>query len=249
VIRVQENQGIAHSINTGIAYIATTWQSSFILTMDQDSELAPGYVARALAEYSRLKTLGYEVGQVSAETTNNMRLPLSHETENYSIPFDPLQSGSLFPAFVFPRVGTFREDFVIDCVDVEFTLRLLSHRLLVVVGHGCAMRHTLGRPQPILVGGKQLRILGKPRTISGSHDPFRTYYMVRNRLIIHHLYYKQFPYWIARSTYRQLRSTIFTLIFGSDRIKHLRAAGSGIIDAIRGRLGPISSEIKPPSKG
>ena len=44
----------------------------------------------------------------------------------------------------FEAVGPFREEFFIDCVDVDFFLRAARAGLMTVVGAGCEIEHELG---------------------------------------------------------------------------------------------------------
>jgi rhamnosyltransferase len=243
LIRMPENAGIAAALNAGIDHAVEKWSPDFVLTLDQDSALDPGYIAAALMTFAEAEAKGIKPGLISAQSHNGLNVPLLSRRAEFPEAFDPLQSGALIPVSTLKAVGMMDERLFIDCVDSEFNLRVRSHGLATLVGMGCNMTHALGQAQPMTLFGWHVTILGIKRHVH-SHAPFRVYYITRNSIYLWRQYGARFPGWLLRRLRFQLESDFFRLLYGANRKGQLRAWGRGCLDGWIGRLGKIDPALQ-----
>lgn len=247
LIALPENRGIACALNTGIREALSRnvrGSDAYIMTMDQDSTLAPGYIESAYVALERAIAAGALVGSVAAASHNGV--PLRRRASG--IPgvdeiFDPMQSGTIYPAGTFQKVGLFEEDFFIDAVDTEFNLRMKAAGLLTVAADGSDLIHELGAVRPLRIFGWQPPLRGRKMVIH-YHAPFRTYYIARNQIVLWRRYALRFPAWMIRRGFLEVESTTVCLVFGPSRARHLRAMLAGLRDGLASRLGRISEDLR-----
>lgn len=233
VVSLQENRGIAGALNAGVAR-ARSQGATHVLVLDQDSRVAPGYVAAGLDVFRAEEAAGVRLVAAVPETVENERITVLRDGR----PFDPIQSGQLMSVAAIAQVGPFADDFVIDSVDSEYTLRARGAGYEFAVVPGSDLEHTLGEPSPLVLFGRHLTLLGKPR-FRRYHRPFRTYYMVRNGLTLWRRHHRGNLGWLVHRTAFMLVDVSFNTLTAPDRWQQLRAGLRGLRDAARGRMGAI----------
>lgn len=236
VIELDVNAGIAAALNAGIAR-ARTYAATHVVTLDQDSALAEGYVKDAAAHLDRLIQDGLRPAAVVPETFGSTRVV----TDRRGVPLDPIQSGQLVPMSVFDQAGGFLDNLFIDSVDTEFTLRARSHGYEFFILPGSTLDHALGDQTPIRVFGRHLVVFGKPRHLN-YHAPFRTYYIVRNGFALWRLHRRGNLSWLLRRTAAMVWAVTLSSALSPDRSAQFRAVRFGLRDAFRGRLGKIPAK-------
>ena len=244
ISRLPENRGIAAALNAGIRAALADDPEALILTMDQDSVLSAGYVDRARTELESAQADGVRVGAVGAESHNRHPMRLMNTAVGaHRLLFDPMQSGSLYASGTFATVGLFEEEFVIDAVDTEFNLRMLSAGLLQLAIPGGDLTHELGATRPLTLLGWNPRYRGRPLRIH-YHSPYRTYFITRNNITLWRRYSRRFPRWIARRATLELESAVVCLVFGPERRRHARAMIAALRSAMQGDLGPMPTKMR-----
>ena len=124
VVRLTENSGIAAALNAGItAALAADTKPDYILTMDQDSLLDPGYVDALLAAAAAAGEAGVPVGMVAPASVRGLPVRRGPVLNGIQLGGEPIQSGLLVPVPVLERLGLFQGTLFIDGVDSEFYLR------------------------------------------------------------------------------------------------------------------------------
>jgi rhamnosyltransferase len=234
VIPLPRNLGIAGALNAGYR-AAREYGATHILVLDQDSQVEDGYVAAGLARFESELAAGVEIVSAVPETVEEERITVRRDGR----PFDPIQSGQLMSVDAIDRVGPFADDFVIDSVDSEYTLRARARGFEFTVVPGSRLQHTLGEPTPLLVFGRHLRLLGKPR-FSRYHQPFRTYYMVRNGLLLWRRHARGNLRWLLHRPGYMMIDVSFNALSAPDTPAQIRAITRGVRDAIANRAGPIA---------
>lgn len=237
VIELPENGGIARALNVGFA-AARESGATHVLTLDQDSWIPEGYVRRALLELDEALARGeHAVGAVPS-SAGGTGVVLDRDGH----PFDPIQAGQVVRLDVYDRVGPFDESLFIDAVDSEYTLRAWHEGFRYLLVPGADIGHELGTLVPITVFGRHLTLGGRPRHLL-YHAPFRTYYMVRNSVVLSRRYGQERPSWTWRRT-RLLSSMILGgLLVAGDRRAQLLALRHGIRDGRAGIGGRIPDEL------
>lgn len=242
VLHQPDNRGIAAALNAGIAEARRRWRPEYVLTLDQDSTLTPGYVAHAVDTCRRARAAGLAVGFVAASAYGPHATPTRRSPDAFPRAFDPMQSGSLVPVATFDALGGYDEGLFIDGVDSEYTARCNAAGLAVLVGRDCVLEHALGRREQTRVLGRGVSIAGRPVTFN-HHAPSRVFYIARNgtALTLRHL--RDDPAWVARRLVEEAKAHGMRLVLGNNRVRTARAMASGFWAAARGRSGKIPDAV------
>jgi rhamnosyltransferase len=239
VVMLNANSGIATALNTGISR-ARLRGATHILTLDQDSEIPNGYVAAALEVFASNEFRAIPVAAAVPAAVEGIRVTTVRHSDSAR---DPVQSGQLLSVVAIERIGPFAEALVIDSVDSDYTLRARSHGYDLVTVPGSHLDHNLGDPAPIMLFGKHLTLFGKKR-FKRYHPPFRTYYMVRNGLVLWRFHRRGNVRWLLHRTGYMALDVVFNSITSPDRLSQFTAIGHGLKDAVTGRLGRIPHETE-----
>lgn len=186
---VGRNVGIGIPLNEAVQYGLTN-SFTHLLTMDQDScfgeNMFPAYLQSIAIIHDKEK----EIASFSANTHTYEEL--TPEIEDIDI---CITSGTIYRLDVFKNVGTFRDDFFIDAIDTEFCFRLRRKGFKMLQLNKIFMHHVLGdvTVTPFLWG----------KLISPNYSAQRTYYLIRNSLILK----KKYP------EYRQSANHFKTILF------------------------------------
>lgn len=240
VEELARNVGIAGALNRGIR-LARSLGATHVLTLDQDSDVHEGYVAAALASMAEYRARGLRPGAVVPASVAGDPVTTIGRSNRA---LDPIQSGQVITMEAFDRLGGFDERFVIDAVDSEFTLRLRHFGWELLVVPGTDLGHSLGELTPLTIGGRHVRVLGRPRHIR-YHAPFRTYYMLRNGLALWRFHRRGNVAWLfQRTAYHLVVDIACSALAAPDRARQLHAVRFALRDALRRRLGPLPSEVR-----
>lgn len=237
VIRKATNSGIGHSLNTGMDW-ARGIGAEYLLTLDQDTYLPQDYVSSCLRVNCEVGAMGIKVGLVTAGKMNGrLRAPRRPiEGTSYYTAIDPMQSGSLVPMGAAEAVGGFREEFVMDCVDVDFCLKLRRAGFAAIWNDDCEVQHELGKMTPIKVGSVGIVWRGRPLEVS-NHSDTRRYYMTRNRLVLLREFSSIDPEWASKARRAYARESLRALVFERKRVRRIGTMFEALQDAFRYRLG------------
>lgn len=181
VLRHDRNEGIARSLNDGLAF-AQIEGATWLLTVDQDTVVSDGYVASLLAHaHPRAGVIGAEtIGDASGD----LQYP-TREVAGHLVTDEVFQTGSLWRVDVLVALGGFDESLGIDAVDAEACLKLREAGFAVVLARGVRLEHHYGN-------GSTVKVLGRSVVATG-HSPARRESMVRNRLRLFPREFKQSP--------------------------------------------------------
>lgn len=242
VVRLDRNSGIAAALNAGIRSELAAGSVQWILTMDQDSRLGPGYVENGLGTAAS-STDPATVGMVSAESHNGAGVKLHAAASSEREVFDPMQSGSIIRVEAFRKAGLLDEGLFIDCVDSEFNARLRGHGYRLLAGQGCDLIHSLGESRPMRILGWHAAIGTKKLSVY-YHAPFRVYYMSRNNLVLAKRYALTQPRWVLSRLFLEVQSHVVRFTYGPKRRQHLLAFIAGTRDGILNRMGRINPDLE-----
>lgn len=214
-----KNEGIGYALNKGIEW-ALNNGFSHILTMDQDSCFEKGHFKK----YRNFISLCNE---------NNIlvycpRLATIHKSLNTSL-IDlkfTITSGSIINLSLFKIVGLFREDFFIDGIDTEYSIRGRSLGYRTVMINNCILKQRFGEAR-----------ISKWGFMSSDYNAFRTYHMVRNHIIIWKLYPLLFSFNDAFKIYVFQRS-IKIILSEDNKLIKLKAMYFGINHGLRNKIKP-----------
>ncbi len=221
-----ENAGLASALNEGCrAAIASGFL--WAVTFDQDSLVAANFVARHLDAWRRYGKPAFILGCNYADSFDGQvpRFPAgAYVRECRTV----ITSGSLMCLPQWNELGGFRDELFIDGVDHELCLRARANGLLVARHGEFLMQHQIGEVSP----GVSILSYRQPAV--------RMYYSTRNgvRNIIE--FASSEPLWAVRRGGAIVWEGLVAVLLGPRRMATLRAVVSGLVDGVRGRMGPVT---------
>lgn len=227
VVRHPTNAGIGRGLNDGLA-AAREAGCSWLLTVDQDTEVPTDYVP-TIVEAARLLGLsGVPLGALGAGAVNiagaTMRYPgrtLDYGGLIFSITEEVIQSGTIWNVEAMTAIGGFNEAFGMDAVDAHACLRLREQGLVVAALPDLEIDHRLGSARSVDVGRD------RPVFVTG-HSPERRVTMIRNRLALFPDEFRQSPQHALRTLRRVLVNQSAGLILEGDRWAKVRGSMRGL---------------------
>jgi len=209
-IHNQENLGMAKALNIA-ANLALYDRFDFLLTMDQDSSFEEDQFEVFIGYLIKLDIT--KVGILSPRHVHpTARMNKSEfEIQNAKI---VMTSGNLVNLSIFKKVGDFLTSLFIDHVDHEYCLRLRMNGYQVLVTENVLLNHSLGN----LLKVKLFKVTLFKFV---SHQPIRTYYMIRNGLHVALKYKKEFPDFYRQSIILALKE-ILKVMFEKDKLTRIR---------------------------
>ena len=237
VIRLTENSGIAKALNVGMQ-AALDQGADYILNLDQDSVLDSDYMGRVLETF-RGAARATKLGVVLTDSVNHQpSIPPKYSPEGFGLLEEGIQSGLVVSAACLRGAGMLDERLFIDCVDIEFCLRVRDHGWNIAVAPGANITHSLGEQEPYRPFGRQRFADGKVVTFQ-YHKPFRQYYITRNNIDLCLRNLRRRPRWVVSVGRRELVPTVKTLIGSSQRRKQWLAVTVGTWHGLIRRRGKI----------
>jgi Predicted glycosyltransferases len=239
-IDMHGNKGIAAAQNAG-ASMAFMHDADDIILFDQDSLPEPEMIQKLLNSRIHAQQNGHLVAAVGPShldkrsncvrnfiSTGRVFVKKIKPSDNYCLPSFLTASGSLISKDAWQTVGGQRNDFFIDCVDLEWGFRALHHGYVLVGVGDAILEHELG-DEHISICGKKLI----------NHSPLRHYYFYRN------FYYSLRLSYIPASwkIHVVIKSTLQLLIFSLANKRgwlHAKMITTGIIHGMLGKMGKFS---------
>lgn len=226
LIRLDDNYGIAHAQNVGIA-VGYRDGADWVLTLDQDSVCAEDMVAKLLVAGVSLGTnrLGFCCPAIKNQALGQtMRHKSGVEVVQYAI-----SSGCLFPMTTLQAVGNQRADYFIDSVDFEFCLRMSSQGYRLIRVNNAMLDHKLGIKRNVKIFGANFSL--------SIHAPFRRYYLFRNHIFLVRSYWRQSPIFLLKKSLFLFFLFLQIVVFEDKKKENIRQCFFGLLDGLRGRRG------------
>lgn len=190
-------------------------RAEYILILDQDSILPKNYVGAA-CKYLKHHESKYTCSPAINETERLRRT--QKDKKSFRKKTFVIGSGLLMSADVWLDVGGFDENFFLDCVDIDWSLRAARKGVQHIVMNNFTMNHSLGEGFYRFFGFKISR-----------HMPFRHYLYFRNITII--LMRKKAPFFWKIKYAIKLPAQFFILSIVSDyKLEEFKAFYYGIKD-------------------
>lgn len=216
-----DNVGISGALNAAITWAQDSNSFTHLLTLDQDSHFRTG----DLQKFKQLITSeqSQNIGIFCPNIDNRGSLLIDSTKPLVDI-VDSITSGSIFPMTTFKMCGNFDDTLFIDAVDYEYCYRISTkYGLKTVIYPSIVLNHEVGYPTRIRFG-----------LTTDNYSAFRTYYIIRNQIII----WKRYPH-LFQPHYKKTLVKIHILyrlakvIIGeTDKISKLKSIGLGIIHGL-----------------
>lgn len=239
-IPLGENQGIGAAQNLGTR-TAIADGHDHIIYFDQDSQPSEGMIHKLLLSSDLLSKNQLEnviVGPARVDPRTGTtavvtrigstvkKILVDYRTDQHPIQCDLLiSSGTLVSKQCIELCGKSREDFFIDCIDIEWGFRAKSKGIKLYTIPDAIMFHQ--------VGDDHLTLFGHSLTM---HSPLRHYYFYRNFYFMLGLAHVPLAWKIFVFIKSTLQAVIFSLI-APERYKHSKMILKGIFHGLTGKLG------------
>lgn len=185
VINNDKNYGIAKALNQILAY-AEIHGYEWYLTMDQDSVVSSNLID-AYFKYCE----DVNVGIISPFILNNNKVSLDeyrkmglNSKENLTDPIDCITSGALNRVKAARSINGYTDEFFIDCVDVDFNIRMLDAKKEIIRVNDAYLIQEMGKGKPIVLFNLLYKITNiyifKRLSVSPVYSDFRLYHIFRN---------------------------------------------------------------------
>jgi rhamnosyltransferase len=232
--------GLAGAYNRG-AEVLLAQQCDVIFLLDQDSDIEPSFFIGMMEACANLGTdmflMGPRIYEINLQKCMQVfqpgkyiprRLRMDDQTEGLFPTLCIISSGSAISAPAYRKLGAFREDYFIEYIDIEYSLRAVSQNIPVYMNAAVTMRQTTGR----------IERHGKGFTTN--HAAWRRYYGARNA--VHCLYTHRAAWglhWV--SAVLAIHQLVCVLRYEPDKLRKMTAILFGYVDGLLGRLGTFQS--------
>jgi rhamnosyltransferase len=227
-----DNLGIATALNIGIRWAQSTG-AEWVLLFDQDSSVTQGFTETMLCGFNTSpwgERLGILVPRY-IDARLGLVLPCKRARTG-GLEF-AMTSGSLIRLSTFERHGFFVDEFFIDAVDLEYSLRLRKAGYLIEECPNAILHHRPGALQTYPFRGQSL-------FKTANYSPLRRYYQQRNLVWVVRRYWRAFPRFFLFLYSNNFKTIIKTLLGESETWTKCYYVGLGIIDGLRERMGKAS---------
>lgn len=218
-----ENIGVAKALNMA-AQNAINKKYEWLLTMDQDTKFNNGVMKRMIDYINNNDTSKDGI----LVPWHNTKLDIAKSNEMIDYPLQVMTSGNLVNLKIYSEIGGYNEDYFIDGIDIEYSLRLKKYNYRIVRFNDIFIDHDLGDIE-------YHKFLGKT-FLCTNHNYLRNYYIARNYRDIRKKYYDIAPEYCEILTHLKLR--IFRIImFEKDKYRKVRNLFRGVRDYKKGIVG------------
>jgi rhamnosyltransferase len=240
VIFNRNQGGLAGAYNRG-AELLLEQGCEVIFLLDQDSDIDEQFFVKMMEACAGLGTDSFIMGPKIYEihlqrcmpvTPPGKRLPkpyrIDHETTGLFPTLFVISSGSAISAQAYRTVGAFREDYFIECVDVEYGLRATTLGVPVYMNAAVTMRQTTGH------------IERHGKLFTTNHAAWRRYYGTRNAVHSLRLYRSTWSlHWLSGPL--AIHWALCVVLFEPQKLRKLVAMLVGYVDGRLGKLGTFES--------
>jgi len=236
VIFNRNKGGLAGAYNRG-AEVLLERRCEVIFLLDQDSDIEALFFENMMQACRELDTEEFLVGPKIYEVNLGKcmpvfqpgkylpkRLRIDDQNEGMFPSLCIISSGSAISAASYRKLGAFREDYFIEYIDIEYSLRAVSQNVPVYMNAAVTMRQTTGK----------IERHGDKYTTN--HVAWRRYYGARNA--VHCLYVHRASWglhWV--SGLLAFLQVLRVLQYERQKLKKITAITCGYLDGLFGLLG------------
>lgn len=233
-----QNIGLAKAQNIGIDK-ALTYDSDWVMIFDDDSILCPLAVDSMIMVYNSIQNNKHIVMLVPNVIEKNVKKISKYITKKSfyikRISFEKnsvirniltaIASGSLIRADYLINGNRMNEDFFIDYIDIDFSLKINQLGFEIVAVEQSQIIHTLGSRKISTVLGKNI--------LTNNHMPFRRYYIYRNRLIVWNKYWNIYFIYVLYDFLVSIFEGFKIIILEQNKIKNFSNILKGLVHGIQ----------------
>lgn len=224
--------GQGRDLNLGAAWAKENGFNWFLL-MDQDSFCHNGMVEELIKAYIScpFKDKVGAVGSNCIWTNLNQAVKYSSRQTN-KIFFERdivMATGTLLSREAFEKSGFFREEFFIDSIDTDYSLKLRKAGFKIIIAYNAKLNQEIGN------SNKFFNFFGKKIVVT-NHSAKRCYFMTRNGLILVKEYFLKEPYWaLRRIIWHIFVKPGLIVLYEEDKLNKLKFIFKGVGHALIGK--------------
>ncbi|MDO9050580.1 MAG: hypothetical protein Q7U70_03720 [Methylotenera sp.] len=232
LISNKKNLGLGFALNQGLIE-AKKLGYAFVIFFDQDSRIFADSISNMCSIFNCIndKNIGLLGG--SYKKTLDKKNKINSFGLTYIKKKSNITSGSLMSLDIFEKVGLFRADYFIDCIDSEFCLRLRKNGYSIYQTAIPIMEHAVGSPLVFK--------FYKYKFVSTNHSADRRYYIARNHFVMlreYRSYISKVPFfWAFKAIKRSFYFSFIVILFEQQKINKLKAIALGFKDGIFNKMG------------
>jgi rhamnosyltransferase len=228
-----ENKGLSAALNLACR-MALERQYDWMLTMDQDSSFPDNDLATLIDGMDAAASKFGKLGIISPYHLVSKHFD-RQQAERYTQARFVMTSGNLLNLGAMTEIGPFEEKLFIDCIDMDYCLRLRKNGYHIVQDNSVRLRHSLGDFQ-------QGKIAAVPMGYS-NHNPLRRYYITRNRFFLIKKYIGFDPVLCWLQLRAMLGDSVRVLFFEQDKSLKFRAMLTGVWHSLTNHYGKYSFPV------
>lgn len=220
VLELGENKGLGFALNIG-ARKALEWEYDWLLTMDQDS-IVDATMVHSMLQLAR-RTPGLRCVSPNIVVHGHPPESLRSGPVDYAI-----TSGNLLHTDVWRLAGPFNEDYFIDCIDFDFSLRARAQGFEIHKDPQALLHHELGQ---------RVEVRRPLERFYTQHSALRRYYMFRNFLFLAKTHGLREPKFIGKLLIAHILLALLIIFYEPQLKRNLRFIVRGVLDFMRHRSG------------
>jgi rhamnosyltransferase len=228
--------GLAGAYNRGADDLLGRKCEAFFL-LDQDSAIEDSFFEKMMHAANELGIDEFLLGPKIYEVKLNKfmpalapgkylpkSVPITDQTSGLLPTMGVISSGSMISAAAYRKIGPFREDYFIEYLDGEYSMRARRAGVPIYLNTAVILRQTLGN------------IRQHGQFFSTNHPAWRRYYVARNCVHCFRSYREYVGlHWL--SGIFVVRQAVMVVFFEAQKLEKLLALALGYVDGITGRLG------------
>lgn len=228
-----ENLGIATALNAGVRRAAAAG-CDYALLFDQDSTVTPGFVETMVRCFENSvygDRLAIVVPRYVDQRDGAVLPPFYGKDGTLQ---GAMTSGTMFRTDLPAAVGWFADEYFIDAVDYEFSLRVRSAGRVIVECPEAILMHSPGTPT------LHKHLFKQGHFQAANYSPVRRYYQERNKILMLKRHWRDHLRFCLGQIWLSAKELAKILVFepAEGRGKKLRYFGRGWVDGWLGRSGP-----------
>ncbi len=231
VIQNSNNQGLARALNQGLDF-AIAHQFAWACTFDQDSLINPNLLDTYIDLFQQASVKPMMIGCNYWHSALNKPFLKVQDNQPYRVRKTMITSGTLLYLKLAESIGYFREDYFIDSIDHEYSLRARKHGYQLLMGTEVLMHHSIGRTATF----QRHKLFRIPE-----HSPLRKYYITRNSLTTAFNYFWYEPLWSLKQMVRLCVEFVTIVVYEQQKWSKISAMRLGIWHAITGSMGELKT--------
>lgn len=216
------NRGVAAGLNQGCGW-AKEHGYEWVLTLDQDTLVAGDMVEKLIRIYHNDANSG-KIAAIGSNFTNaNSGKPWGDSPSQGKLFMEKdfvITSGCLQSLAAFGGIGSFRDDFFIDAVDIEYCLRARSKGYRILMSTSPLMKQS--------VGNATAHHFLRWTLWTNNRPPLRWYYGIRNHILVVRMYARAEWKWALAGSWSLLKESLKMCCFERDRAAKVKAIISGV---------------------